>query len=63
MKDIAKIAGVLLLVAVLFWWTVANFVFAVRHPWATSTERLIYLPTVMTFGSLDYDEARPRGKE
>ena len=63
MKDIAKISGVLLLVLVLGWWTVANFVFAIRHPWATSTERLAYLPTVMSFGTVDYDEARPKGKE
>lgn len=60
----ANVAGVLLLVFALGWWTVAHFVFAVRHPWATSTERLVHIVDVLLFRGVTYDELRPRsGKD
>lgn len=39
---------------------VAMCVFAWRHPWLTSTEQLIYFGRAMTWGTVDYEEARPR---
>lgn len=38
----------------------ANVVFAFRHPWATDTERFLYLGRAMVFGKVDYSDARPR---
>lgn len=48
------------LFALVAWFFVAQMVFALRHPWATSTERIIYIGKVMTFGKVPYQEARPR---
>lgn len=39
---------------------VATVTFALRHPWMTDTERTIYFPRALVFGSVDYSEARPR---
>jgi len=39
---------------------VAQSVFAFRHPWATDTERFLYFGRALTFGKVDYSEARPR---
>lgn len=55
-----KLACGACLVLLLMWVWVANIVFAIRHPWATAMERVMYLPTVMSFGTVDYDDARPR---
>jgi hypothetical protein len=38
----------------------AQIVFAFRHPWATDTERFLYFGRALTFGTVDYSEARPR---
>lgn len=35
-------------------------VFAFRHPWMTQTERILHLPTAVRFGTVPYQEARPR---
>jgi hypothetical protein len=40
--------------------TLAQIVFAFRHPWATDTERFLYFGRALTFGTVDYSEARPR---
>lgn len=39
---------------------VASIVFQFRHPWMTETERFVYLPRALAFGSVDYAEARTR---
>ena len=41
---------------------VAEFVFSVRHPWATDAERLVYFREVLTFQSVDYETMRPRNR-
>jgi hypothetical protein len=41
------------------WLVVAEIVFAVRHPWATDTERLIHIWDALTFKKLP-DGGRPR---
>jgi hypothetical protein len=38
----------------------AQIVFAFRHPWATDTERFLYFGRALTFGKVDYSDARPR---
>jgi hypothetical protein len=38
----------------------AQIVFAFRHPWATDTERFLYFGRALTFGTVDYSDARPR---
>lgn len=53
------ICGPLVIVFVL-WFFVANIVFAVRHPWATDTERLICIKEVLLFEKVPYSELRPR---
>lgn len=35
-------------------------VFSFRHPWMTQTENLLYIGRALTFGTVAYDEARPR---
>ncbi len=39
---------------------VAYLVFALRHPWATQTETFLSPLKVLTFGTIDYAEMRPR---
>lgn len=39
---------------------VANAAFALRHPWMTDTERFLYIGRALTFGRVEYSEARPR---
>lgn len=48
------------LFALVAWFFIAQIVFSFRHPWATSTEKLVYIGKVMTFGKVPYNEARPR---
>lgn len=35
-------------------------VFALRHPWMTKTEQFVYSWRMLTWGTVDYEEARPR---
>ena len=37
---------------------VANVVFALRHPWATDTERFLYMREVLTFQRVPYEEVK-----
>ncbi len=48
------------LLALLAYVMLAQIVFAFRHPWATDTERFLYFGRALTFGTVDYSEARPR---
>jgi hypothetical protein len=48
------------MLAILGYVFVAQSVFAFRHPWATDTERFLYFGRALTFGKVDYSEARPR---
>lgn len=52
----AKVVGVALLVYLAF----ASIVFQFRHPWMTETERFLYTWEAITFGTVEYAEARPR---
>lgn len=53
---------VVCLLAFLFimYFAVAEITFSIRHPWATETERLVYSGTVLSFGHVEYKDARPR---
>lgn len=51
---------VLAAMGVFLYIALAQTVFAFRHPWATDTERFLYVGRALTFGSVDYAEARPR---
>ena len=59
----AKLDGIVAMVglAFLLYCMTASTVFAFRHPWATETERFLYFGRALTFGTVDYAEARPRG--
>jgi TRAP-type C4-dicarboxylate transport system permease small subunit len=59
-KQMTLIALMALMFAAVFWLIVATAVFAFRHPWATDTERLIYLPEAMRFERMKYSEMRGR---
>ena len=48
------------LLALLGYVFVAQSVFALRHPWATDTERFLYFGRALVFGKVDYSDARPR---
>lgn len=48
---------------VVVWLAISGFVFKVRHPWVTDTETLLNLPTVMTFGTVEYEKMRPRSRD
>lgn len=37
---------------------IANIVFAIRHPWASQTERLFYLGDALLYKKLTYSEMR-----
>jgi hypothetical protein len=43
-----------------FWFGLSNIVFAFRHPWATSTERLIWTKEALFFEKVPYNKMRPR---
>lgn len=47
-------------IAAICYVAIAWLVFAFRHPWMTSTEQFIYFGRAMTWGTVDYEEARPR---
>jgi hypothetical protein len=40
--------------------TIASIVFSVKHPWATDMEKLVHINKVLTFGTVNYNEMRPR---
>ena len=40
------------------WVAVAGTVFALRHPWATQTERVLYTVEALTFQRVDRDDMR-----
>lgn len=56
----AQNAWPLVLAAGMAWLILSQIVFAFRHPWATDTERLVYFPTALVFGKVDYSQARSR---
>lgn len=51
---------IVVLMALMAWMVVASSVFAFRHPWATDTERFLYMWQALTFQKVEYSEARPR---
>jgi hypothetical protein len=59
-KELLKTCFSIVLAVGIVWVAVASVVFAFRHPWATSTERFIYLPRALLFETIDYEEVRPR---
>lgn len=60
MKERLKTAGMWLIVMFFPYLTVAQLVLAIRHPWMTKTERLIYTGSALTFSGVKYSEARSR---
>ena len=42
----------------LFYLFVTTTVFALRHPWATSTERFIHIGDALMFNKISYKEMR-----
>lgn len=64
-RDLSKsrrinVVGGWLLMAILAWVVVGEVVFAFRHPWATDTERLLWIGHAMTFQKVPYETMRPR---
>lgn len=60
MSKLGWTKGETLLMTFIAYLVVASVVFQLRHPWATETECLYYLPKALMFGSVSYDEARQR---
>lgn len=56
-----ELFGVLFFLCI-FYWGISSMVFSFRHPWATQTEILISFPKVITFGTVKYEDYRPREK-
>lgn len=56
----AALAGRMVVVLAFLYVLVATATFAFRHPWMTSTEQIIWVGRALAFGTVDYDEARPR---
>lgn len=59
-KALAEIAIVGFGVACGAWVIVAIIAFGFRHPWATSTERLIHIFDALAFRKVPYSEMRDR---
>jgi hypothetical protein len=59
-KAMTLVTFMAIMFAAVFWLIVATAVFAFRHPWATDTERIIYLPEAMRFERIKYSEMRGR---
>jgi hypothetical protein len=60
MKDKLSLVGYALGALFFVYFVVASITFGFRHPWATSTERLIYIREAMTFKRVTYQEMRQR---
>lgn len=60
MRLLDRIAAVALIAASSYF-LVALLVFALRHPWMTTTEQWLHVWDAMTWSTVDYDTARPRG--
>lgn len=48
------------IILVLAYFIVANLVFALRHPWATETERFMYMDSALKFERVPYKDMRKR---
>ncbi|HAA73262.1 MAG TPA: hypothetical protein DCE55_29240 [Planctomycetaceae bacterium] len=55
MEDIVGIA----MIIVFGWLIISHFIFAMRHPWATEWERLIYTPSAIALRKVPYYQMRP----
>lgn len=56
-KDKISRVGVFIACALLAWLAVGHIVFAIRHPWATDTERFFRTPSALMFESLEEEKA------
>ncbi len=54
------LAGAILLSVLMLWVILALTVWSFRHPWATKTEGLMYLPEAMKLERTSYEKMRPR---
>ena len=41
------------------WFIISHLLFAFKHPWATETERLVYMVEALTFQEIPYQTMRP----
>jgi flagellar biogenesis protein FliO len=58
--DFFKLCGLLLVILAFVWLVTANVVFKFRHPWATETETLLNIKSMVLFQKVPYSEMRPR---
>lgn len=59
MKTVLNNIRNILIFSILIWFVFSNTVFAFRHPWATSTERLLYIKESFLFEKVPYKKMRP----
>lgn len=59
MKSRLQSLGWIFLAALMMWFFIAQIVFAFRHSWMTSTERLIWIKSAMQFRKVSFHEVRP----
>ena len=57
-RPVPKLVYVLLAIAV--YTGLACIVFQWRHPWMTETELFLHIPDAWVWGSVEYQEVRPR---
>ena len=50
-----------LALAALFYVSIAYVVFSIRHPWMTEAENFLHFVDAVTWSTVSYEEARPRG--
>jgi hypothetical protein len=59
MKNLKNLIPITFL-ALLGWMVLSSTIFQFRHPWATSTERFLYLPEAFFLEKVPYSKMRPR---
>lgn len=62
-KNLIRLAPSVICMFVVVWLAISSLSFSIRHPWATDMEVLLNLPTVMTFGTVEYKKMRPRSRD
>lgn len=60
MKEYIKLLGIVAIVLSLGWLIVSLSIFRFRHPWATDTERFLYIGDALILRKVPYNEMRPR---
>lgn len=55
-----KLHAFALVVTIFVYAAIASLVFQVRHPWATDTERQVWIGSTLRFEKVPYEVMRPR---